>query len=83
MTIRLGTVNYWLPRPEFYDLDSDPGESYKVADLHADIVGSITEDVVAQIQTMPPETQETFAKLQKNVASRSTPIAATPRPPRI
>jgi arylsulfatase len=76
-----GHESFWLPRPELYDLDADPGESYDVADLHPDVVREITEEVMAQIQTMPSDIQKAFAKLQKNVASQSTRIAATPRLP--
>jgi hypothetical protein len=76
-----GRESFWLPRAELYDLDADPGESYDVASLHPEIVQEITEDAVAQMKTMPSDVEETFAKLQKNVASPRTRTAEAPIPP--
>ncbi|MGA7521310.1 MAG: sulfatase-like hydrolase/transferase [Acidobacteriaceae bacterium] len=76
-----GHESFWLPNTELYNLDADPGESYDVASLHPDIVQEIRKDVVAQMTTMPPEAQDAFAKLQKNLASSRTRIGETPIPP--
>jgi hypothetical protein len=76
-----GRESFWLPNAELYNLDADPGESYDVAALHPDIVQQIREEVFAQMKTMPPEVQDAFAELQKNVASPRTRVGETPIPP--
>lgn len=60
-----GRESFWLPKPELYNLDADPGESYDVANLRPDIVQQIREEVVAQMKTLPPEVQDAYARLQK------------------
>ena len=74
-----GRESFWLPNAELYNLDADPGESYDVAG--PDIVQQIREEVFAQMKTMPPEVQDAFAELQKNVASPRTRVGETPIPP--
>ena len=76
-----GRESFWLPNAELYNLEADPGESYDVANLHEVLVQEIREEVVAQMKTMPPEVQNAFAVLQKNVASPRTRIGETPIPP--
>lgn len=75
-----GHQSFWLPRPELYDLEADPGESFDVAALHPEIVREISNDVDAQVQTMPAEVQIAFAQLRKNVAQTLTRTGAAPRP---
>jgi arylsulfatase A len=71
--------NYWLPRPELYDLIRDPGESYDVAHLHPDVVQSILEEIRALMPTFPQDVIDAFTALQKNVASTTTPTGAYAR----
>jgi arylsulfatase len=49
-----GRVNLPLPRPELYDVVSDPQESYDCARSHPDIVADIRARVDRLIQTFPP-----------------------------
>ena len=49
-----GRVNLPLPRPELYDVVSDPQESYDCARSHPDIVADIRSRVDRLIQTFPP-----------------------------
>jgi arylsulfatase A-like enzyme len=49
-----GLMNLLLPNPELYDLESDPDESYDVADLHPDIVQRVLEAIETQMKTFPP-----------------------------
>jgi arylsulfatase A len=49
-----GRVNLPLPRPELYDVISDPQESYDCAASHPDIVADIRARVNRLIQTFPP-----------------------------
>ena len=73
--------NYWLTRPELYDLIRDPTESYDVAHLHPEIVQSILAEIRAVMPSFPPKVVEAFETLQKNVASNTTPTAAFARSP--
>ena len=77
----MGHESYWLPRPELYHLERDPGESYDVAKEHPEIVAELLEDVKAQMPGMPVHVQDSFARIQKNVARVTTPAAAAPRMP--
>jgi arylsulfatase A len=74
------TKNYWLARPELYDLINDPCESYDVAEFHPDIVRSILAEIRALMPSFPSEIVSAFTALQKNVASTTTPTAALARP---
>jgi arylsulfatase A len=76
-----GRESFWLPRAELYNLEADPGESYDVANLHPEIVQEMTQDIFAQMETMPAEVRDAFAKLQKNIASPRTRIGEAPVPP--
>ncbi len=49
-----GRVNLPLPRPELYDVVSDPQESYDCAASHPAIVADIRARVERLIQTFPP-----------------------------
>jgi arylsulfatase len=49
-----GRVNLPLPRPELYDVVSDPQESYDCARSHPDIVADIRGRVDRLILTFPP-----------------------------
>ena len=49
-----GRVNLPLPRPELYDVVSDPQESYDCSRSHPDIVAEIRARVDRLIQTFPP-----------------------------
>ena len=48
-----GRVNLPLPRPELYDLESDPQESYDCAQAHPDVVADIRARVDRLIPTFP------------------------------
>jgi arylsulfatase A len=49
-----GRVNLPLPRPELYDVITDPQESYDCARSHPDVVADIRARVDRLIQTFPP-----------------------------
>jgi hypothetical protein len=48
-----GRVNLPLPRPELYDVVSDPQESYDCAEAHPDVVEQIRTRVEQLINTFP------------------------------
>jgi len=76
-----GHQSFWLPRPELYNLALDPAESYDVAKEHPEIVKAISEDVEAQIATMPEEVKQAYSLARKHVARSTTPPGGAPRPP--
>jgi arylsulfatase len=75
-----GHINYLLEKPELYNLDHDPAESYDVADVYPLIVENILADIERQIPTFPPEVVAAYAALKQNPASKNTPPGASPRP---
>jgi arylsulfatase A len=72
-------TNYLLPKPELYNLETDPGEAYDVAKKYPEIVRRLLAQLEQEIATFPPEVQEAHEALQKNVASIVTPPGAAPR----
>jgi len=73
------STNYLLPKPELYNLETDPAESYEVAKKYPEIVRQLLAQLEEEIPTFPPEVQQAYAALQKKVASVVTPPGAAPR----
>jgi len=74
-----GVHNFTLPRPELYDLNTDPDESYDCAPENPQIVSQIQAKIAAMIQTFPDQVKQAWAETQ----SRKTapiPVGAWPRP---
>jgi arylsulfatase A len=72
-----GRLNLPLPRPELYDLESDPGESYDVAPDHPDVVADIRSKMVAALPTFPAEVQNAWRDTM-NQQVAPTPDGALP-----
>ncbi|HZY72829.1 MAG TPA: hypothetical protein VFE22_06950, partial [Edaphobacter sp.] len=70
----------WLIRPELYNLERDPAESYDVAGLHPEIVAELEKSLEEQLPSFPPEVVEAFADLKRNKGDIATPPGASPRP---
>jgi len=47
------TRNLLLPKPELYDLEKDPDESFDVADMHPEIVSQMLEKIETGMKTFP------------------------------
>lgn len=75
-----GRTDFWLARPELYNLETDPTECYDVAAEHPEIAKQIMNDVDSQLATMPDNVKKSFESAQGNVAGVSTPPGAAPRP---
>lgn len=75
----LGRENYLLPKPELYQLERDPCESYDVAKKYPEIVQHLQDELKREVPTLPAATQAEYAALQKRVASVVTPPGAAPR----
>ncbi len=69
-----------LPRPELYNLELDPAESYDAAVDHPDKVAEIQKDLEALIPTFPENVQRAYAELKANPGSPMTPPGAATRP---
>lgn len=74
-----GRISYLLPKPELYNLQRDPSESYNVANKYPDVVQQLKQELEHSVATFPPEIQKAYADLQKRVASVVTPPGAAPR----
>ena len=70
----------WLERPELYNLDSDPSESYDISNLHPEIVAELMQNLDEQIESFPAEVVSAYASLKQRRGDISTPPGATPRP---
>jgi len=75
-----GILNYILPRPELYNLETDPDESYDVAPEHPQIVAQIQGQISEMIKTFPEEVQKAYADSQARKVNPATPVGAWPRP---
>jgi arylsulfatase A len=73
------STSYLLPKPELYNLDTDPGESYDVAKRNPEIVHQLLKELEKEIPTFPVAVQQAYATLQNRVASVVTPPGAAPR----
>jgi arylsulfatase A len=75
-----GQDHFLLARPELYNLDADPAESYDVALDYPEIVKQIQQDIDALIPSFPENVIRAYAELQHNPDSLLTPPGAEPRP---
>ena len=50
-----------LPRPELYDLNTDPEESYDCAPENPQIVSQIQAKIATMIQTFPEQVKQAWA----------------------
>jgi len=72
-----GLKNLMLPKPELYDLETDPDESYDVADLHLDTVGQMMGKVEAAMRTFPGDIRHDW-EVTKTLKVSPTPAGALP-----
>lgn len=78
-----GRHSYLLPKPELYNLDTDPDESYDVAAENPAIVSRIRGDIDEMLQTFPPPVQQAWAEAKARPVDPTTPAGAYPRPGRL
>ena len=71
--------NLALVKPELYDLESDPGESYNVAESHPEIVKAISATLYRQIMTFPEHVVNTYNTMKSHPASVTTPAGSQAR----
>ncbi len=72
--------HFLLARPELYNLELDPAESYDAAIDHPDKVKEIQQDIETLISSLPDYVQKAYAELKANPGCPSTPPGAATRP---
>lgn len=77
-----GRHSFVLPRPELYNLASDPDESYDVAPENPQIVAQIQEKIDGMLRGFPEEVQKAWADAKARRANPNMPTASYPQPPR-
>jgi arylsulfatase A len=75
-----GRHNFILPRPELYNLATDPDESYDVAAENPQIVAQIQTKIAEMMKSFPAEVQQAYADSQKRKADPAVPAGAYPKP---
>ena len=56
-----GRVNLPLAKPELYNIESDPAESYECGDAHPEIVKSIQDEIQTALLSFPAQVQTAWA----------------------
>ncbi len=75
-----GRHSYLLPRPELYDLATDPDESYDVAPENSQIVAQLQARIAEMLSGFPEPVQKAYAEAQARKVNPATPAGAYPRP---
>ena len=67
-----GRINLPLPRPELYDVEADPEESYDLAEMNPAVVADLRARVEKALRTFPEQVRDAW---QDTIA---TPVEDTP-----
>jgi arylsulfatase len=63
-----GRLNFPLAKPELYDVESDPEESYECSDAHPDVVKEIQTDIQRALLSFPGDVQSAWSQTQARAA---------------
>jgi arylsulfatase len=74
-----GRISLLLPKPELYNLASDPDESYDVASENPQIVAQIEARIAEMIPTFPDPVRKAYAEAQSRKSDPTTPTGAYPK----
>ena len=74
-----GIHNFHLMRPELYDLNNDPDESYDVAAERPEIVAQIQEQIAKMMPSFPEPVQKAYTDSKARSSSETMPAGAWPR----
>jgi arylsulfatase len=74
-----GVHNFVLPRPELYDLATDPDESYDVASKYPEVVTNIQARIDKMLATFPDPVQQAWAESKARRTEPNMPAGAWPR----
>lgn len=72
--------HFLLARPELYNLELDPKESYDAAIDHPEVIQEIQRDIEALIPTFPENVTKAYAELKIDPGCPFTPPGAATRP---
>ena len=75
-----GVHNFILPRPELYNLATDPDESYDVAPANPQIVAKIQAEVAKMIEGFPEEVRAAYREAKERKVNPAMPAGSWPRP---
>ncbi|HYW42188.1 MAG TPA: sulfatase [Bryobacteraceae bacterium] len=75
-----GRHSYLLPKPELYNLASDPDESYDVAPGNPEVVAQIQAKIGAMIQDFPEPVRQAYAEAKARAVNPSMPAGSYPQP---
>jgi arylsulfatase len=74
----VGRMNLPLPKPELYDLSTDPQEAYDCASSHPDIVADMRQRVMALLPSFPPSVigawQDTMRRKVQDAPDDGLPV---------
>jgi arylsulfatase len=76
----IGRRSYLLPKPELYNLKTDPDESYDVATEHPEIVAQMQAKIGEMLRTFPDSVRKAWAEQMERKANPATPAGAYPQP---
>ena len=76
----VGRRSYPLPKPELYNLATDPDESYDVAPEHPQIVAQIQAKIAEMLKTFPEPVQKAWTEQMERKINPATPVGAFPQP---
>ena len=75
-------MNLPLPKPELYDLEKDPQESYDCAASHPDVVADIRARILRLLPTFPDSVQgawqDTMGRKVQDVPDDGLPVSGDP-----
>ena len=74
-----GRHSFLLPKPELYNLASDPDESYDVAAENPEIVSRLQSQIAEMLKTFPEPVQKAWADAQSHKTDPNTPTGAYPK----
>jgi arylsulfatase A len=72
--------SFLLPKPELYNLATDPDESYDVAGKNPQIVSQIQDKIAEMLKTFPEPVQHAYAEVKARIVDPNMPAGAYPRP---
>ena len=75
-----GRHSFILPKPELYNLASDPDESYDVAPDNPQIVEQIQAKIAEMLKGFPQPVQQAWAEAQARKTNPDTAVGAYPQP---
>jgi arylsulfatase len=75
-----GRLSFLLPKPELYNLASDPDESYDVAPENPQVVAQIEARIAEAIEGFPEPVKKAYADAQARKANPDTPTGSYPQP---